>query len=172
MIGYSPTRSLTGVVSRQSGSVSPNKQRRETSLGGIASRRQSAAIQTYNSTGKQDSLILEEHQRKLQDSDLRDEGEIFDGASIFNKFKKQFGEVNKRPGFMQIVKMDSQMVSENGDDGRHGLIMTPNNTKQVHPGGVNDFVNQRPSELDQSKGDLSNNSHYYRFKRHSHGYQS
>ena len=30
----------------------------------------------------------------------------------------------------------------------------------------------RPSELDQSKGDLNNSSHYYRFKRHSLGYQS
>ena len=32
--------------------------------------------------------------------------------------------------------------------------------------------NARPSELDQSKGDLNNQSHYYRFKRHSLGYQS
>jgi len=30
----------------------------------------------------------------------------------------------------------------------------------------------RPSELDESKSDLHNNSHYYRFKRHSIGYQS
>jgi hypothetical protein len=30
----------------------------------------------------------------------------------------------------------------------------------------------RPSELDESKGDLQKNSHYYRFKRHSIGYQS
>ena len=30
----------------------------------------------------------------------------------------------------------------------------------------------RPSELDQSLGDLGNSSHYYRFKRHSLGYQS
>ena len=32
--------------------------------------------------------------------------------------------------------------------------------------------NARPSELDSSKGDLNNSSHYYRFKRHSLGYQS
>ena len=30
----------------------------------------------------------------------------------------------------------------------------------------------RASELNQSKGDLSNSSHYYRFKKHSLGYQS
>ena len=30
----------------------------------------------------------------------------------------------------------------------------------------------RASELNQSKGDLSNASHYYRFEKHSLGYQS
>ena len=34
-----------------------------------------------------------------------------DGTSIFDKFKKKFGE-SKRPGFLQIVKMDSN-VDEN-----------------------------------------------------------
>ena len=47
-----------------------------------------------------------------------------DGSSIFNKFKKKFGEVNKRPGFMQIVKLDSQ-GPESGPDDRNGIIMTP-----------------------------------------------
>ena len=53
-------------------------------------------------------MALEDHQRKRQDTEVvKEDGELFDGTSIFNKFKKQFGEVNKRPGFMQIVKMDS-----------------------------------------------------------------
>ena len=72
-----------------------------------------------------------------------------DGNSIYSKFKKNLGDGNKRQGFMEL------------DHNRNGLIMTP--TQQD---------NTRPSELDQSKGDLNNSSHYYRFKRHSVGYQS
>ena len=34
------------------------------------------------------------------------------------------------------------------------------------------MAGMRPSELGESKGDLNNSSHYYRFKRHSLGYQS
>ena len=47
---------------------------------------------------------------------------FLDGASIFSKFQRKIGEVNKRPGFMQIVKLDSQVSTEHD---RNGLIMTP-----------------------------------------------
>ena len=60
---------------------------------------------------------------------------------------------------MQIVKMDSGVAESD----RNGLIMTPNQQKDI-------MGNSRPSEMDQSNGDLNNNSHYYRFKRHSLGY--
>jgi hypothetical protein len=74
----------------QSGSQSPNKQRRETTLNNFQQRRLSAAPQSFNSN------------KKLQYADTCDEetDEISDEASIFNKFKKKFGEMDKRPGFM------------------------------------------------------------------------
>ena len=46
-----------------------------------------------------------------------------DGHSIFNRFKNNIGDGNKRQGFMQIVRMDSGGVAEND---RNALIMTPN----------------------------------------------
>ena len=58
--------------------------------------------------------------------------------------------------------MDSGVGSE--IENRNGLIMTPKPNAEVNTG--------RAAELDQSKGDLNNSSHYYRFKRHSLGYQS
>ena len=89
--------------------------------------------------------------------------------SIFDKFKKNLSDVgNKRPGFMELVKNDTTMLNgdQNANYNRNGLIMTPT-TQNV--GNENAMV-VRPSELDQSKGDLNNSSHYYRFKRHSLGY--
>lgn len=62
---------------------------------------------------------------------------------------------------MQLVNMDSG-VAEND---RNALIMTPHQQHDIVSSG-------RPSEMDQSKGDINNSSHYYRFKRHSLGYQS
>ena len=85
--------------------------------------------------------------------------------SIFDKFKKNLSDVgNKRPGFMELVKNDISGDHQNANYNRNGLIMTPT-TQNI---GANEMV--RPSELDQSKGDLNNSSHYYRFKRHSLGY--
>ena len=60
---------------------------------------------------------------------------------------------------MQIVKM----ANHREEIDRSQLIMTPNQ-QQIPPSDL------RTEELDQSKGDLSNASHYYRFKKHSLGY--
>ena len=61
---------------------------------------------------------------------------------------------------MKLHKMDDGAAQ---NDNRMNLIMTP---IQV---GV---VDKRLSDLEMSKGDMSNNSHYHRFKRNSLGYQS
>ena len=88
-------------------------------------------------------------------------GEQTGDSSIFNKFKQQFGEINKRPGFLQVIKMESGIT----EDTRNNVIMTPQHQL--------DLNGTRPVELGQSKGgDMNNSSHYYRFKRHSLGYQS
>lgn len=73
-------------------------------------------------------------------------------ASIFNKFKKQYGEINRRPGFLSVIRMDNSQLN---DDTRSNDVMTPQNNRDG---------------LNLSKGDLNNSSHYYRFKRHSLGY--
>ena len=62
---------------------------------------------------------------------------------------------------MQVIKMDSGIVEE--QSAPHPIVMTPANQE---------LNGTRPSELNQSRGDLNNSSHYYRFKRHSLGYQS
>ncbi len=95
---------------------------------------------------------------KVDHSGIEVYDENSDGTSIFDKFKKKFGE-SKRPGFLQIVKMDSGV----DESDRNQVIMTPNN-------GIPLASNQRAPDLDSSKGDLNNSSHYYRFKRHSLGY--
>ena len=50
------------------------------------------------------------------------------------------------------------------EDNRMNLIMTPIEL-------VNG-MDKRLSDLEMSKGDMGNNSHYHRFKRNSLGYQS
>ena len=93
----------TASEDRQSGSTSPNKQRRETTLNNIQQRRLSAAPQSFN------------HNKKNQHIDTGDEegDEISEDASIFNKFKKKFGVMDKRPGFLQVFKMDAGVTEDN-----------------------------------------------------------
>ena len=60
---------------------------------------------------------------------------------------------------MKLHKLDSGKTPS--EDNRMNLIMTP---IQVQGG------DKRLSDLEMSKGDMSNNSHYHRFKRNSVGY--
>lgn len=99
---------------------------------------------------------INQHQEQLEDFN----DEVSDGASILGKMKKRHTEGLKRPDFMQIVKLDSGL----SEIDRSQLIMTP------HQQASNATNAMHTSELNQSKGDLSNNSHYYRFKKHSLGY--
>lgn len=71
---------------------------------------------TYNTI-----TSFEEADHGPQNMIIDEKDNFSDGASIFNKFQRKFGEVNKRPGFMQIVKLDSQVCESD----RNGMIMTP-----------------------------------------------
>ena len=62
---------------------------------------------------------------------------------------------------MKLHKMDSGTPLE---DNRMNLIMTPIQANIVGE--------KRLSELEMSKGNMQNDSHYHRFKRNSLGYQS
>ena len=69
------------------------------------------------------------------------------------------GQENKRQTFMKLHKLENGLPSE---DNRMNLIMTPIQLNADK---------KRLSELEMSKGnDMSNSSHYHRFKRNSVGY--
>ena len=68
------------------------------------------------------------------------------------------GQEGGRQTFMKLHKMENGPAAQ---DERMALIMTPMQANAA---------DKRLSDLDLSKGDIGNNSHYHRFKRNSLGY--